>query len=135
MKRRLFLVVIFAICYFGVNSQTLVGKYSHFTSKIMGGYKISQTSELTIQIEGNNKITYSITATLVDEYSGGRPQYSYYSGDIKKVTPLKYKFYGDAYGERGAYITFKKVPKDPVGELLISFSPGRGNQMSFVRQE
>jgi hypothetical protein len=102
-------------------------------SKVLGSFRISQTTELDIRIDENKKTVYHINKTVVDEYNGGSSRREYLNGMIKKISTLRYNFIGSSYGERGAYITFKKPPKVPVSELMVLFAPNRGSTMVFVR--
>ncbi len=133
MANRFILIIILSNIYFNSISQSLEGTYIHSMSKVLGAFRISQTTELEIRIDENKKTVYHINTTVVDEYNGSNPRKEYSNGTIKKISTLRYNFIGSSYGERGAYITFKKTPKNPVAELMVSFAPNRGSTMVFVR--
>jgi hypothetical protein len=135
MINRINLILIYLSIHINSTSQSLEGTYIHSMSKVLGSFRISQTTELEIRIDENKRSVYHINTVVVDEYNGGNPRREYSNGTIKKINTLRYNFIGSSYGERGAYITFKKPPKDPVSQLMVSFAPNRGSIMLFSRQD
>ena len=123
-----------------INAQSIVGKWYYQDSKIMGGYKISQSVVLTItrngQGDGSN-YEYKFKTTFVDGMYGGIPRTEFGGGGFKPVltTSNVWEFSRGNYGERGGYIVIP--PDDWNGyeskTITIRFSPNRGKEMIFTR--
>jgi hypothetical protein len=111
-------------------AQNIIGSFQHFKSRVMGGYRISSTSNLEISKNEQKVISYFVIKTVVDEYNGSIPRTEETSGVIKLINN-KYKFIGGSYGESGAYI----LPNNKMNsKVLISFAPGRGDAMLFDKK-
>jgi hypothetical protein len=112
------------------NTQNIIGSFQHIKSRVMGGYRISSTSNLEISKNEQKEISYFVITTVVDEYNASVPRTEETSGVIKLINN-KYKFIGGSYGERGAYI----LPNNKMNsKVLISFAPGRGDAMLFDKK-
>jgi hypothetical protein len=111
-------------------AQNIIGSFQHIKSRVMGGYRISSTSNLEISRNEKKEIRYFVITTVVDEYNGSVPRIEETSGVIKLINN-KYKFIGGSYAERGAYIILNNKMNSKV---LISFAPGRGDAMLFDKK-
>jgi|688.fasta_scaffold09086_12 hypothetical protein len=111
-------------------AQNIIGSFQHIKSRVMGGYRISSTSNLEISRNEKKEIRYFVITTVVDEYNGSVPRIEETSGVIKLINN-KYKFIGGSYAERGAYILLNNKMNSKV---LISFAPGRGDAMLFDKK-
>jgi hypothetical protein len=118
-----------------VDGTSIVGDWIHEKSRIMGGYKISSKTVLSIIRNGPGDYQYSLKTTIIDEMYGGQPKTEMSNGKLdKEVKEKKWRFSDGNFGERGAYIV---VPKDDFNNgkpqfLSIRFSPGRGDAMDFT---
>jgi hypothetical protein len=140
MKLKVLFIMTSVAAFIGCNSSLdgskVVGTYKHNISRNMGGFNISAASELTIRKDGPGDYKYQMTVTTIDEMYGGVPKKSNSSGSLnsEKVENNEWRFVGGDLGERGAYI---KIPEDgwtsPPTSITVSFAPGRGNVMDFVR--
>tara|TARA_B100001287_G_C22668420_1_gene523996 strand:- start:784 stop:1458 length:675 start_codon:yes stop_codon:yes gene_type:complete len=119
-----------------VKGTNIIGEWHHEISKMMGGYRITSTSLLTIIRNGPGDYEYKVKQTTVDEMYGGNPKTSYYNGKLNgTVTDRKFRFSSGNYGERGGYIV---VPEDYWDDynpenITINFDKNRGNTMIFSR--
>ena len=123
-------VALFFLCFHNLgNTQNIIGSFQHIKTRVMGGYRISQTSNLEISKNKKQEISYFVTTTVVDEYNGNVPRTEEASGVIKLINN-KYKFIGGSYGERGANI----LPNNKMNsKVLISFAPRRGDAMLYEK--
>lgn len=128
MIKNLLLLLICCLCQTTSFSQNVTGSYQHTISRVMGGYRIAATTNLEISKKDNQSLSFNITTTTVDEYSGGVPKTEKTSGTLKLINN-KYRFIGGSYGERGAYISSLSA-----SGIIVNFAPNRGNLMSFERQ-
>jgi hypothetical protein len=130
MKKAVIALLLFLSFHNLCNAQNIIGSYEHFKSRVMGGYRISSTSNLEISKNEKQTLNYFVTTTFVDEYNGSVPKTEETSGVIKLINN-KYKFIGGGYGERGAYI----LPNNKINtNVIIYFAPSRGDAMIFERQ-
>lgn len=130
MKKNFLLLLLLSLFQNVSFSQNIVGSYQHTISRVMGGYRISSTSNLDISKNEKQTLSYFVTTTVVDEYNGGAPRTEETSGVVKLIGN-KYKFVGGSYGERGAYLlTNNKINTN----VIIYFAPSRGDAMRFDRQ-
>ena len=113
-----------------------VGVWKNSISRNMGGYSISQDTELEIKRYGPGDYEYFLNQTVVDQMYGGKPRYINSRGSFKdQIMDKKWRFDGGDFGEKGGYI---EVPSDcwnnyKPDRLIISFSKGRGNTMIFTK--
>jgi len=130
MKKTFISLFLLLSIYNLVNAQNIIGSFQHIKSRVMGGYRISQTSNLEISKNKKQEISYFVTTTVVDEYNGSVPRTEEASGVIKLINN-KYKFIGGSFGERGANI----LPNNKINsKVLISFAPRRGDAMLFEKK-
>lgn len=137
MSIKIFLLLLTAFLLFQLNaySQNIEGRYIHSISKIMGGFKISITSEIEIEKDENQTLSYFLKKTVTDEYSGGIPRTEYFIGTVKKINSQKFKFYGGDYGKSGGNITLNSSQNKSINQFTILFPPGNGNPMTFTRKD
>jgi hypothetical protein len=129
MKSVFIALIIFLGFHNLAHSQNLVGSYQHYKSRVMGGYRISSTSNLEISKSTNQSLNYVVRTTITDEYSGGIPKTQETSG-VLKLIDNKYRFIGGSYGERGAYILLNNKAN---ANIQVYFAPNRGDVMNFER--
>jgi hypothetical protein len=113
-----------------------VGVWNHYVSKNMGGYLISQTSELVIKRYGPGDYEYFLYQTTIDQMYGGQPKYFNSKGGFKdQIIDNKWRFDGGDFGKSKGYI---EVPSDcwdnyKPNRLIVSFPKGNGNTMIFTK--
>ena len=134
MKYTILTTLSLLIFHFGINAQNIEGEYTHYISKVLGAYRISMESTLELKKIDNNTYNYTLTETVIDEYNGGTPSTKSSNGKLNKLSSLKFKFNGGSLGEKGAYISFKIVPKPPINNVSVFFAPGRGDTRYFTKK-
>ena len=113
-----------------------VGLWKNSISKKMGGYLISQDTELEIKRYGPGDYEYFLNQTVVDQMYGGKPRYINSRGSFNnQIRDKKWRFDGGDLGEKGGFI---EVPGDcwdnyKPERLIVSFQSGRGNSMIFTK--
>ena len=143
MVKRILLILVISNILVGCSSKSTVcktsntvGVWTHFISRNMGGYSISQNSELIIKRYGPGDYEYFLNQTVTDQMYGGLPKSSNSKGSFKdQIIDKKWKFSGGSFGESGGYI---EVPSDcwdnyKPDRLIVSFPNGRGNTMIFTK--
>ena len=119
-----------------INGSNTTGDWYNEISKIMGGYKISMKTKLTITRNGPGNYEYKVEETVIDEMYGGVPKTKKFSGSFEEdIVDKKWRFKGGSYGESGGYIL---IPEDNWDDykpdaIRVEFSPGRGNPKVFKR--
>ena len=119
-----------------INGSNTTGDWYNEISKIMGGYKISMKTKLTITRNGPGDYEYEVEETVIDEMYGGVPKTKKFSGSFEEdIVDNKWKFKDGSYGERWGYIL---VPEDNWDDykpdtIRVEFSGGRGDPMVFKR--
>ena len=141
MIKRIWVILILSSMFISCSSKSTVcktsntvGIWTNFSSRNMGGYSISQNSELIIKRYGPGDYEYFLNQTNIDQMYGSIPKLSNSKGGFENsIIDKKWKFSGGSFGERGGYI---KVPSDcwdnyKPDKLIVSFPNGRGNTMIF----
>ena len=111
-----------------------IGKYTYFIERIMGGYKISQVSVLTIS-KNNDKYLYSVFSNTIDEYNGSENSSEFFDGTLVLKDNVII-FYGGGpkgYGGRGANIIVNESDLNN-NNIVVNFLAGRGNPMYFKKE-
>jgi hypothetical protein len=81
-----------------------VGVWKNSISRNMGGYSISQDTELEIKRYGPGDYEYFLNQTVVDQMYGGKPKYINSSGSFKdQIIERRWRFDGGDFGEKGGY--------------------------------
>ena len=141
MKKILFILSLFLIINCSSSptvykTSNTVGVWKNSISRNMGGYSISQDTELEIKRYGPGDYEYFLNQTVVDQMYGGKPKYINSSGSFKdQIIERRWRFDGGDFGEKGGYI---EVPGDcwdnyKPDRLIVSFPKGRGNTMIFKK--
>ena len=121
-----------------LKTSNTVGDWHHTATKNMGGYQISQLTELTIIRNGRADYSYIIKQNTTDAMYGNQTKTDVFRGKMEEGMNLnnEWPFIGGSFGERGAYI---KVPDDrwndyKPSEIIVSFAQRRGDSMIFIRK-
>jgi hypothetical protein len=124
---------LFAQTQGSLNLDNLIGNYSNNITKIMGGYRISSDSWLSIS-KKNSVYNYTLIITTIDEYNNNEPRKEITKGTLKNINNKIY-FNGGDYGNRGANILFNTSSdlRYSIPRFTINFSTGRGNPIVFEK--
>ena len=126
----------------GRTGMKFVGEWQSDDSKMIGGYKISYNSRLSINTDEKGNYNYKFKYTITDYMYGGVPKTEYSEGRLDSILTdeFKWKFISGNYlKERGGFIYIssffdKDYPGDnKPNELSIQFNEGRGDAMLFTR--
>ncbi len=119
-----------------------VGEWYSENSKMIGGYKISYDSRLSINSDEKGNYNYKFKNTITDYMYGGEPKTEYSEGRLDSILTdeFKWKFIsGNNLKERGGYIYISSFFNDDYpgdkkpDELSVFFNEGRGDVMKFTR--
>jgi len=140
MKLKALLILTIVITFIGCNSSldgsNVVGSYTHYISRNMGGYNISASTELTIRKDGPGNYKYQMNVTTIDDMYGGIQKRTNSFGRLnsEEVKNNEWRFIEGDLGARGAYII---IPDNgwtsPPSSLSVYFASGSGNSMEFKR--
>ena len=118
----------------------LVGSWTYQKAKVMGGMIINSKYELNIIKEGD-KYLYDCTKTIIDEYSGGIPQISNFSGSLGEIfksgefqgnSEFGIKLIEGDFGDDKCFIALGSSETQPIKNYLYVNSP-KADQMQFKR--